>query len=276
MASPLMHAAVTAPRGSIPRRVAPASAPSKPVDPDHLSRCKHDRRSQRTQRALVEALVTLLEHDGDLSHITVASLTEQAGLTRRTFYTHFRDIPDFIEQVETMVLDQIAHRVGMIRAATLDDLYKSIDKLEPAPGSVGLLCYLRDNRALVGALMGPSGDPAFMRRLVDEVREMLAGRMQAGIFPGALGAFFDYYLTYVVSAEVGIIQRWFENGLTESPSTMARIMTVVAFVRPGDLYGMPIDINVPEYGLKLMALNTCEPDDDELPCDGGSEEDLDD
>lgn len=31
-------------------------------------------------------------------------------------------------------------------------------------------------------------------------------------------------------------------------------MTVLAFVRPGDLYGQPIDINVPEYGMKLLNL----------------------
>ena len=46
----------------------------------------------------------------------------------------------------------------------------------------------------------------------------------------------------------------FERGLAESPETMARIMTVIAFVRPGDLYGQPIDINVPEYGMKLLNL----------------------
>ena len=51
-----------------------------------------------------------------------------------------------------------------------------------------------------------------------------------------------------------MIQRWFERGLTESPEAMARIMTVIAFVRPGDLYGQPIDINVPEYGMKLLNL----------------------
>lgn len=79
-------------------------------------------------------------------------------------------------------------------------------------------------------------------------------RAQTGILGLALGTFFDYYVTYVVSAEVGLIQRWFERGLTESPETMARIMTVIAFVRPGDLYGQPIDINVPEYGLKLLNL----------------------
>ena len=76
--------------------------------------------------------------------------------------------------------------------------------------------------------------------------------MKTGIFPGVLGTFFDYYLSYVVAAEMGIIVRWFETGLAESPETMARIMTVVAFVRPGDLYGKPIDINVP--GVRHEAL----------------------
>ena len=51
-----------------------------------------------------------------------------------------------------------------------------------------------------------------------------------------------------------MIQRWLERGLTESTEAMARILTVLAFVRPGDLYGQPIDINVPEYGMKLLNL----------------------
>ena len=78
--------------------------------------------------------------------------------------------------------------------------------------------------------------------------------MKTGIFPGVLGTFFDFYLSYVVAAEVGVVQRWFAGGLAESPETMARIMTVIAFVRPGDLYGQPIDINVPAYGMKLLNL----------------------
>ena len=89
---------------------------------------------------------------------------------------------------------------------------------------------------------------------IDTAREAVVPRAQTGILGLALGTFFDYYVTYVVSAEVGLIQRWFERGLTESPEAMARIMTVLAFVRPGDLYGQPIDINVPEYGMKLLNL----------------------
>ena len=52
-----------------------------------LEKC--DRRSLRSQRALRQALASELAESGDLSRINVASLTERAGLTRRTFYSAF-------------------------------------------------------------------------------------------------------------------------------------------------------------------------------------------
>ena len=70
-----------------------------------LEKC--DRRSLRSQRALRQALASELAESGDLSRINVASLTERAGLTRRTFYSHYRDIPDFINQIEDDLLVEI-------------------------------------------------------------------------------------------------------------------------------------------------------------------------
>ena len=218
-----------------------------------LEKC--DRRSLRSQRALRQALASELAESGDLSRINVASLTERAGLTRRTFYSHYRDIPDFINQIEDGLLAEIRERIELITAAQLPDLYRNIDELEPAPGSVELLRYLAANRDFNRiACWARAATPPFIKKIIDTAREAVVPRAQTGILGLALGTFFDYYVTYVVSAEVGMIQRWFERGLTESPEAMARIMTVIAFVRPGDLYGQPIDINVPEYGMKLLNL----------------------
>lgn len=217
--------------------------------------CKADPRSRRSQQALRWALAQEIAQGEDIARLSVAALTERAGLTRRTFYSHYRDIPDFIEQVETGILNEVRVLIRNIAEATLPDLYRSIKELEPAPGSVELLRYIAENHELIGALLGPGGDQGFIKKIIDLARSEVSGRMQTGIFPGALGSFFDYYLTSVVTSEVGVVQRWFERGLVEPSETMARIMTVIAFIRPGDLYGMPIDINVPEYGMKLMGLN---------------------
>lgn len=219
---------------------------------------KADRRSLRSQCALRDALASEINAGEELGRVTVAALTERAGLTRRTFYSHYSDMAEFVTAVEDGLLEDIRALIRGISQATLDDVYERIEKLEPAPGAVELLAYLVENRELMGALLGPGGDPAFIKKLSDAAKMEVSERMQTGIFPAALGSFFDYYLAYVVSAEMGVVQRWFENGLAESPEAMARIMTVIAFVRPGDLYGMPIDINMPAYGMKLMNLKLAE------------------
>ena len=167
-----------------------------------------------------------------LSRINVASLTERAGLTRRTFYSHYRDIPDFINQIEDGLLAEIRERIELITAAQLPDLYHNIDELEPAPGSVELLRYLAANRDLIGALLGPGGDQAFIKGSSTPLVEAVVPRAQTAFWAWRWARSFDYYVTYVVSAEVGMIQRWFERGLTESPEAMARIMTVIAFGAP--------------------------------------------
>ena len=68
---------------------------------------KSDRRILRSQRALREALVAELNSGVDIARVSVAALTGRAGLTRRTFYSHYKDIPDFIEQVEDALLAEV-------------------------------------------------------------------------------------------------------------------------------------------------------------------------
>ena len=49
-----------------------------------------------------------------------------------------------------------------------------------------------------------------------------------------------------------MLTRWLTGGMREDVHTMALMMTALTFVRPGDLYGKTIDLNVPAYALALM------------------------
>ena len=42
--------------------------------------------------------------------------------------------------------------------------------------------------------------------------------------------------------------------MEESDEVMARIMTVLAFVRPGDLYGIPINLDITAYSETLARM----------------------
>ena len=211
-----------------------------------------DRRSVRTRRALRQALAKEISTTGDLSRVTVTAVTERAGVTRRTFYSHFRDIPDLVNQIEGETLAELRAPLTRIAACHLNDLRAALDRGEPAPGAKELLACVRERGDYLRPLLGNGGDPAFAERIKALVYEVVGERAREGLDLRALGPLFDYDLTFAISAEVGVLLRWLEGGMRESVPTMARLMTALMFVRPGDLYDNPIDLDIPSFALAVM------------------------
>ena len=203
-----------------------------------------DRRSLRTRQALRDALAEEIHAVGDLSKITVTGVTQRADVTRRTFYSHYRDIPALVRAVEDETVADLIPLVRNISNVTLPQLEQAIQAFNPCPGATEVLAYVRQNGALLSALLGERGDPAFVEKLKHMVREVVEERAHEGFSP-LMEMGFDYYLTYAISAEVGVMVRWLTTGMAESDDIMARIMTALMFVRPGDLYGRPIEFDIP-------------------------------
>lgn len=218
----------------------------------------NNRRAVRTRNALRDALAVEIHEAGGLDRVVVASLAERADVTRRTFYSHFKDIPDLVEYVELELLHGIEERLVQISATTLDQLYEGFKRFEPCPGSVELLTYIASNGAIMSALLGPGGDPNFAEKVKRIARVDITERAMHNLDVRALGPFFDYYLAFAVSAVVGVIQKWLEDGLNESPELMARAITFLMFVRPGDLYNKPVDLDVPLLGMIFSQLTNKE------------------
>lgn len=58
-----------------------------------------DKRVIRTKKAIKSALFRIME-DKDISSITISELTAKANVNRRTFYTHYRNITDILNEIE--------------------------------------------------------------------------------------------------------------------------------------------------------------------------------
>ena len=212
-----------------------------------------DRRTARTRKALREALAAEVMATGDLTRVTVTAVADRAGITRRTFYSHYRDIPDLVFCVEQEAISDLRTLVHEIAEVTLPELEEAINHFNPCPRSVEVLQYFQNEGAHLVPLLGNGGDPAFAERIKAMVRDVVEARALHGFAPIALQVF-DYYLTFVISAEVGVIVRWLTTGMQESPEIMARMMTALLFVRPGDLYGRPIDFDIPALAAQAIAL----------------------
>ena len=212
---------------------------------------KTDRRSLRTRRALRDALADEIHATGDLSKVTVTAVAERADVTRRTFYSHYRDIPSLVEAIETETIEELVPYAHAISEVTLPELEASIKDFMFCPHSPEVLTYFRERGHYLAALLGEGGDPAFVEKIKTMVRSVVEKRALEGFNP-VLMQVFDYYLSYVIAAEVGVLVRWLTAGMVESDEDMARIMTALLFVRPGDLYGRPIDFDLYGIGQEMI------------------------
>lgn len=66
-----------------------------------------DRRVLRTKAAIREAFLSLLQKK-NAEEITVTELAREANIERKTFYLHYNNIGDIIDEIETVVIDMIA------------------------------------------------------------------------------------------------------------------------------------------------------------------------
>ncbi len=201
---------------------------------------KLDRRSIRTRAKLREALAQeTLQHG--IEGVTVSSLTERADINRRTFYSHFKDVPDLIDQCETEALQELVAMLDSVKDTSLDELFAALKRGEGYPGAETVFTFLQEHANFMQAMLGPKGDGNLCIRLKDIIWAHLKNRFLKGVDPRVLGPVFNYYVEYNISAVLGVIQRWLATGMQESPKEMGRIVTVIMFVRPGDLYGKPLE-----------------------------------
>ena len=122
-----------------------------------------DPRVRRTHRSLHDAMVALCLEVGYRA-ITVDQLVERAGVTRATFYTHFRDKEHLLlaiaEQVVRDVLDRFQH-AGTDRLLMLfEDAERNPDRLRVVLRGEGDGVALRTFTARVAAVVAEIDDAA--------------------------------------------------------------------------------------------------------------------
>ena len=132
-------------------------------------RQEEDRRVRRTRARLRQALTQLLG-EKELRCITVRELTQRADVNRGTFYAHYRDIYDMLEQYENQLFDALGELLSGYTAQQLQgDLTPVLERV---------FCFVEDNRDLIPVLLtGQAKDP-FFRRLYAVIRDKCAGDWQ--------------------------------------------------------------------------------------------------
>lgn len=171
-----------------------------------------DRRVRRTKAQLRAALIQLLMEKPP-EEITVTELTRRADVNRGTFYCHYRDVPDMLEQMEREFFAELS---GLMNAYSAQELRQGI-----GPILEDVFLFIQRNAGLIPIRILKER-PAFLEQIKALLREKVT-REWNGLYSFTDTEQLEFYLSFLVGGVAGMIQVWLETGRKESPQEMAAL-----------------------------------------------------
>lgn len=160
-----------------------------------------DSRVRRTKRLLRQGLTELLR-EKSLKKITVRELSERIDINRGTFYLHYKDIYDLVDQIEKELFDEFEE---ILESYCIADL-----QTRPHKVFSDMCNFLYDNREICAALLGDNGDINFILNLRNFLRQKCLRDIAENYHLENLTEY-NYIYAYFESGAIGILRYWLEH-----------------------------------------------------------------
>ncbi|MDR2202410.1 MAG: TetR family transcriptional regulator C-terminal domain-containing protein [Clostridiales bacterium] len=171
---------------------------------------KSDRRTKYTKSVLVSSFFTLLKQK-PVNKITVTELCELADVNRGTFYLHYYDVYDLLEQVENELFDKVKKSLQTtFKSASLSDFMMEI------------IFAITENAELCKALFIRS-DSGLIKRILDLAREICIDDIVKNRSL-ADEREIDYVCAFIFNGSLSVLRKWAESDFKEPPKTIADII----------------------------------------------------
>ncbi len=205
---------------------------------ENMIKASDDRRSLRTKKMIRIALSQLIE-EKDFNDISITDITAKADINRGTFYLHYNDKYDLLQKIEDEVIQELVSNCKTMSKFSIEDV-ASINK--PIPFLVKLFEYLKENAVFMKAFLGCNGDPVFARKLKEIIRTSIFSDNSVYLKENMLVPE-TYFIAYVLSAHLGVIQQWLESGMEKTPEEMALILSNMFLLGPFNSSSLTNDIS---------------------------------
>lgn len=163
-----------------------------------------DRRVRKTQTAIKDALITLLEKKR-FEEITIQEISNLADVNRSTFYTHFIDKYDLLDKMENEKIDEVR---SFLESSKNDDELKISES------------QLRETMDFVINSIGEHLDFYKLMfnlgkesNLHEKLYELLTGHLNHVVNDNdkIRDIPFPYFMSYVSGAGLSLIRHWVED-----------------------------------------------------------------
>ena len=168
------------------------------------------KRKTTTKDDIRQAFILLL-YKNNLNDISVSQLTKKAGINRSTFYLHYIDKEDFLQQLKEENMQESSEILERKRG-------------NPKKALEEVLTYFAEDISLFSQI-AQKHDFSF----ADNVRSFINGVIEdtpssVPIIVETFNMPEQYAINMFVSGLIGVITEWIINGALESPQELTKII----------------------------------------------------
>lgn len=173
---------------------------------------KADIRTQFTKNVIRTCFFELLK-ETPINKITVKAICDKANINRTTFYRHYRDPYDLMDQIENELLEAFRSHVS--------SHLKGMEKIDMETALKGMFSAILHNHETYLILISENADRFYIRKMITETYEFFKGAMEKQ-YPSLSENQRRWLYYYIAQGSTGITIDWLERGTKESPDEMAK------------------------------------------------------
>jgi AcrR family transcriptional regulator len=185
-----------------------------------------DRRIHRTRSTIFEAMVHLI-HEKGFDPISVKDITTQANVNRSTFYAHYHDKFDLLDQLIQVKLDELASQLHPDQPA-IASYQAQFD--EPDPYFVALFQHIGRNDTFYRVMLNKLEPSIFRSKLLGVIRETQYQRIAKMKMEQKLSVPLDILLDYQSASLLSIVLSWLNTNSMYTPPYMALQVTRISML----------------------------------------------
>lgn len=159
---------------------------------------KEDTRIKRTKKLLKEGLTQLILQKS-IKKISVRELADLVEINRGTFYLHYKDIYDLVDQIENELCERFEQILSETNCTTTSDtltVFKCVCE------------FLDENKQICHALLSDNGDINFLLKIRAIISKTCFSHMTKDITSEQSKINYLYISSYFESGTVGILRLW--------------------------------------------------------------------
>jgi len=189
----------------------------------------YEEKNRKTKQLIQVSFMQILE-EKPFDSITIGDITKKAKINRGTFYLHFTDKYDLLERIEQQLFADLGNHIDALQSgySTSTTLEKEQEQL-----AASLFSSIETQSPILKIFLSDHGRAGFHLRFRDAFSKKVRSNLERNeSFNVNLKVPMEYFLAFITSAFLGLMEQWIQNGLDKTPQEMTALyIDIISFIQ---------------------------------------------